>query len=178
AVLTSYHSILFVGPIGAYSFLNGSVSKSFRARNWTIFAFSAITGFVTLAAFKLLLGQVDTEAVFTHAGLSNQSADPQRADFWYYFRWLHLNLSTGYFIAAMIGLVLIGFKEGKRGWYWLLAFWVPILILNLFIGYRRPRFMFFLFPLYVGAFSYALIEGIRFFRHWRKSWLHSAICVA
>lgn len=178
AVLTSYHSILFAGPIGAYSFLNGSVSKPFRKRNWMIFAISAVTGFATLAAFKLLLGQVDTEAVFTHAGLGNQAADPQRADLWYYFRWLHLNLSTGYFIAAMVGFVLIGLKEGKRGWYWVLAFWVPILILNFFIGYRRPRFMFFLFPLYVGAFSYAIVEGLKFLRHWRKSWIHAAVCAA
>lgn len=178
AVLTSYHSILFVGPIGAYSILNGGVSRPFRKRSLLVFAISAVTGVVTLVAFKLLLGQVDTEAVFTHAGLGDSGADPQRADLWYYFRWLHLNLSTGYFIAAMVGFALIAIKEGKRGWYWVLAFWVPILILNFFIGYRRPRFMFFLFPLYVGAFSYALVEGVRFMRHYRKSWVRATVCAA
>lgn len=177
AILTSYHSILFLGSTGAYSALNGLGSKPFRRINWSVTMISAATGIVTLVAFKLLLGQVDTEAVFTHAGLGNQAADPERADLFYYFRWLYLNLSAGYFIAAMAGFVLVGYKEGKRGWYWALAFWVPILVLNFFIGYRRPRFMFFLFPIYVGAFSYSIVEGIRFLRHIRRSWLHMAVCV-
>jgi 4-amino-4-deoxy-L-arabinose transferase-like glycosyltransferase len=157
AVLTSYHSILFLGSVGGFAVLMALNERSLKSR-WTIVvAVITVVGLVTLASFAGLMNPLDKEAVLDRGGLGGQMADQERAVRGYYFNWLRLNLSTGFFILAFFGFGVMLYRGKREGLYAVLAFWVPMLILTFLIGYRRPRFMFFVYPMYVVAWSYALV---------------------
>lgn len=156
-VLTSFHSILFLGPLGAYVLLMGFLQRTLKSR-WTVLVcLVGLAGVVTLISYFFLMNPLDREAVFERGGLGGRVADVERASRLYYTLWLQENLSVGFFILALFGFAAMVFREGRRGAFMALAFWVPIVVLTFFIGYRRPRFMFFAFPFYVAAFSYGLV---------------------
>jgi uncharacterized membrane protein len=156
-ILTSFHSILFLGGIGAYAVLMAVLEKSWRSK-WVWFTVGiGVVGLLTIASFTGLMNPLDKEAVVDRGGLGGQIVDPERAARQYYALWLRLNHSAGLYALAMVGFAAMMVKEKRKGLYVTLAFWIPILILTFFIGYRRPRFMFFAFPFYVAAFSYALV---------------------
>lgn len=160
AVLTSYHSILFLGSIGGYAILIGLHQRQWKSRWSVAVAIITLVGLLSLASFAGLMNPLDKGAVIDRGGLGGQMSDLERMDRAYYFTWLRLNLSTGFFILALVGFVTMLIRRGREGLYTALAFWVPILILTFLIGYRRPRFMFFAYPIFVAAWSYALASFI------------------
>ena len=157
SILTSFHSILFLGGIGAYAIFMGLRQRRLKS-GWTaLVAGIGGAGILSLAGLALLMNNLDREAVLDRGGLGGQIVDLGRAHRLYYTHWLRLNLSNGFFALAMFGFAAMLIKEGRRGLYAALAFWAPIVILTFLIGYRRPRFMFFVFPFYVAASSYAMV---------------------
>ena len=148
-----------------YVMLMAVLEKSWRSK-WVWYTVGiGMVGLLTIASFTGLMNPLDKQAVVDRGGLGGHIVDPERAARQYYALWLRLNHSMGFYILAMIGFVTMLVKEKRKGFYVMLAFWIPILILSFFIGYRRPRFMFFAFPFYVAAFSYALVV----FGSWLKT---------
>ncbi len=157
SILTSFHSILFLGGIGAYAIFMGLWGRRLRSRWTALVGGIGGAGILALVGFAFLMNDLDREAVWERGGLGGQIVDAGRAHRFYYTHWLRLNLSNGFFAMAVFGFAAMLVKEGRRGLYAALAFWAPIIILTFFIGYRRPRFMFFVFPFYVAASSYAMV---------------------
>ena len=171
SILTSFHSILFLGGIGAYAILMMLEGRRFKSR-WTVLvAGIGAAGVLTLAGLALLMNNLDREAVLDRGGLGGQIVDLGRAHRMYYTHWLRLNLSNGFFIMALFGFAAMLIKERRRGLYAALAFWAPILILTFLIGYRRPRFMFFAFPFYIAASSYAIVVLVDWLRKPKPGWV-------
>jgi 4-amino-4-deoxy-L-arabinose transferase-like glycosyltransferase len=169
AVLTSYHSILFLGAAGLFAGI-GWLTETDRRRFWSIVLVGlTLLGVGTLLAFSGLMNPLDRQAVFDRGGLGGQIVDPLRSTRGYYTLWLRQNLSVGFFLVAMAGTGALLVREGKRGWLTILAFWVPVLILTFLIGYRRPRFMYFAFPFYIAAIAYALWMVPLLFRRLRAT---------
>lgn len=156
-VLSSFHSLLVLGPLGAYAGLMLLYTRALRSRWTAALALCGLAGIGTLAALWFNPNPVDQAAVF-QTGLGGYMPDPQRLVRLFYIRWLQDNLSLGFLLLALAGTALVCWKEKRRGLYLTLAFWVPLFILTFLIGYRRPRFMYFAFPLYVALFSYALVQ--------------------
>lgn len=172
-VLASFHSVLFGAAIAAYGGIVGvwraytaPPGTGFAARwlnRWLGMAGAALgAAGLTLLALRLTLNEIDQSAVFA-TGIGGVQLDPQRVDRWYYLRWLWNNLSIGYFLAACAGTVIAVRKEGARGLYLALAFWAPALVLTFLIGYRRPRFLFFAYPVYTALGAAAIV--------WAGGWL-------
>lgn len=156
AVLTSYHSILFLGGVGAFAVMCWIVDRR-QNRLWLVSSgVVGVLGVLTLLSFSGLMNPLDREAVFDRGGLGGAMVDPLRSARGYYTLWLRQNLSIGFFIVAVAGSIALPIREGRRGWFALAAFWIPLAILTFLIGYRRPRFMFFIYPLYVAMYAYAL----------------------
>ncbi len=176
-VMTSLHSILFVTAPGVMALRDFLFDARNRRRHFAVGVFWAVMGLATLVGYKYLLSAIDQSVIFTFVGFDMIGSDADRADRWYYFRWLMLNHSIGYFVLAMVGSALIALKWKRPGLFWVVAFWVPILVLNFYVGYKRPRFMFFLFPLYIGAASYGLMAMLGYIRRRDRTWLHVSICV-
>ncbi len=187
-VLTSLHSILFLAPIGTYAFfmlVYDTPRRAPQARGlrrllsrWTLACvIVAAAGLITLIAYRLLLPEADSLAVFQDAGIGMGILEGLRAVRFYYFKWLWQNLSLGFFILAMAGYVLMSLREGRRGLFAALCFWAPVLVLTFLVSYRRPRFMFFAFPFYAAAYSYGLLRLICFVAKARQSWLHGATAI-
>lgn len=170
AILSSYHSILFLGGIGGYTILLGLHRRERKSR-WVV-ATIAITmvGILTLAVFPLLMNQLDKGAVMDRGGIGGKILDTARSHRNYYMLWLRLNLGTGFYIMSLIGFGAMLAQEKRKGLYLSLAFWVPILILTFLIGYRRPRFMYFAYPAYVIAWSYGLVWITTWFVKRKKPW--------
>lgn len=155
ALLTSFHSILFLGPIGLFAIVM-TIQDSADRRKWALMvAAITVAGVVTLVSYSGLMNTLDRGAVFDRGGLGGQIVDDERAKRTYYVHWLSLNHSQGFIIMALAGTAGMLALKGRKGAYAALAFWVPIVLLTFFIGYRRPRFMFFAFPMYLVAVSYA-----------------------
>lgn len=172
AIFTSFHSILFLGPIGGYAILMWIASPPHRKKSAVAIGLCLITGLLTLAALYLNPNKADQQAVFS-TGLGGTLPDPQRLLRWSYLRFLWENLSIGFLLATFIGTALALYQEKRRGLFAVLAFWIPLLILTFLIGYRRPRFLFFAFPFYLCLSSYGIIQLLRFTRHFKKSVLHA-----
>lgn len=191
-VFSSYHSILSLGTVGAYAaFLvccswatrSGKIQSIVSAaseetsRRWMLGGFLALgicllLGIITLAVLTLNPNPVDRAAVF-ESGLGGRFPDPQRMLRWYYIRWLRENLSIGFLALALAGAVLAPWREGRRGLFVSLGFWMPILVLTFLVGYRRDRFMFFVFPCHAALFSYALLCLLKQIAQFRRSWAHA-----
>ncbi len=103
--------------------------------------------------------------------------DPQRLIRFYYFHWLGWNLSLGYLVLAFAGTFLLPWLERRRGLFLALAFWTPLLVLTFLVGYRRPRFMYFAFPLYTVLFSYSLVRLAAWLPRFRRSPAHAAVAL-
>lgn len=166
AISVSFHSVLFLAPMGAYAGTLALRKGLFRSR-WGLAAGSvALVVGLTALFFFLSFGEMDRLAVFKLGGLGGHLPswyeDHVRSDRFFYLRWMQRNLSTGFFYAAVLGTGLLLLREGNRGLYAVLCFWAPVLVLTYLIGYRRPRFMFFCFPFYGVLFGYALMVMLRF----------------
>lgn len=163
AVLSSFHSILFLGGVGGYVILRALYAREWSSRWVAATAAITVVGLLTIALFPLLMNELDRGAIVDRGGLGGEIQDVHRAHPNYYMLWLRLNLSNGFYAMAVLGFGAMLANERRKGLYATLAFWVPIVILTFLIGYRRPRFMFFAYPLYVMAWSYAVV--------WITTWL-------
>ena len=176
-LLAGPHSIFFLGPAGAYAGFHFLQTCKLKSR-WTVLvAAIAAAGVLTLAGHILTLPQAEYDAIFKEAQIGGQPPNPldyDQSDTLYYFRFFTNNLSTGYFVLACVGFVWMTVREGRRGLFAALAFLVPILVLNFLIGYRRHRFIFFAYPFYVAAFSYAAVRLSVFVATSRRSWMRMA----
>ncbi|MCX5771458.1 MAG: glycosyltransferase family 39 protein [Candidatus Hydrogenedentes bacterium] len=157
---TSLHSVLFLAPVVAYGALMAAYERRPVSR-WSAYAGAAAAiGVATMAVYWLTLPKADSDAIFTSAGIGLQVRGSETPVL-YYVNWLRENLGTGFFILALAGTVLLPLRERRRGAYSALAFWAPVLAMTFLLGYRRHRFMFFAYPMYVAAFSYAVVVGAR-----------------
>ncbi len=176
-LLTGPHSIFFLGPAGVYLGIRFLQSRKLKSR-WTVLLGTVIVlGVLTLAGHALTLPKAEFDAIFKEAQIGGKPPDMRdhdQSDMLYYFRFFTNNLSTGYFLLACVGFLWMAGREGRRGVYVALAFLVPILVLNFLIGYRRHRFIFFAYPFYVAAFSYALVRCAAFLATARRSWIRMA----
>ena len=177
AVLTSFHSSLFLGALGAFAAAMLLYERKWKSR-WTVICVAlAVAGAVTLVALAGLMNPLDRGAVVDRGGLGGGIVDAERAVRTYYTHWLRLNLSTGFYILALFGFAAMIYRERSRGLYAALAFWIPIAVLTLFIGYRRPRFMFFAYPFYVAAYAYAATVLFPWLVKPKRDWLSRAAWV-
>jgi len=170
AVFTALHSVLFLGPIGAYAALMAVRDERVRARAAMVCCAAAVAGALTMLGYRLFLPYGDAMAVFKEVGIGGKLTDAARGGRSFYLRWLWQNLSTGFFGLAMVGFALMVWRERRRGLWAALAFWAPVGALTFLIAYRRPRNMYFAFPFYVAAFSYGLVQIARFMTTARRSW--------
>ena len=181
-LLSGPHSVFFLAPIGVYAGLHVLRERRVRSRWFLMLAGVTLLGVVTVAGHALTLPQAEYDAIFKEAQIGGPPPDPSdrdQSDSLYYFRFFTNNLSTGYFILACAGFVMMGIKEGRKGVFAAVAFLVPILVLNYLIGYRRHRFIFFAYPFYVAAFSYAIVRLATFLPTFRRSWPRAvaALCI-
>ena len=231
AVLTAFHSIFFLAPLGLYAFLTSAWDRGRRVP-WSVLTCGAvlvlccglalkvsftlllvvlpplIAGFlvmlaanafgsrasavcwltallilITLAGFYHGLPKSDHDAIFKEGGLTGWDKpveeDRGRADTYYYPRFFANNLSRGFLALAVLGYAWMIVAEGRRGLYVALAFLTPMALLS-FIGYREHRFLFFAYPFYVAAHSYALVQLLRFLATVRQAkwrWAVTAVIV-
>jgi 4-amino-4-deoxy-L-arabinose transferase-like glycosyltransferase len=159
-VLTALHSTLFTVTVGVNGAIRALAERRVRSRGAAVFAIAVLAGAVTTGVYLASLPQADYDAIFKEGGIggntADRSIDPQRSERAFYFIFLAFNLSVGYLLLAALGFVLMVGKEGRRGLYVALAFWIPLFALTFLIGYRRYRFMYFAYPLYVAAHAYAM----------------------
>ncbi|MCC6698205.1 MAG: glycosyltransferase family 39 protein [Candidatus Hydrogenedentes bacterium] len=181
-LLSGPHSVFFLAPVGAYAGLHVLRERCVKSRWFLMAAAVVLLGVLTVTGHFLTLPQAEFDATFKDAQIGGSPPDPgdrDQSDRLYYFRFFTNNLSTGYFILACVGFVWMVVKEGRRGVFTAIAFLAPILVLNFLIGYRRHRFIFFAYPFYVAAFSYALVRLAAFLPSFRRSWPRAvaAVCV-
>jgi len=177
AVLTSYHSLLFLGPLGIYALALLVIDADRRRGRAVDLAALTASGGVAVALAFFLMNPVDRDAVLGDGKLGGALVESARAVRWYYLTWLRENLSLGVFIVALGGFVWM-LTRGRPGVYAALAFWVPLLLLTFLVGYRRPRFLFFAYPLYVAAFAYGLTGIGHILNAYRRSLLHALAAAA
>ncbi len=182
-ILSSYHSILFLGASGAFVLiilciqcLNGNKIHINTSVCVGYIMICIVLGTLTLVALYFNPNPADQSAIF-ETGLGGKLPDPQRLVRWYYLRWTKDNLSLGFLLLAFLGTAWMIIKERPNGLYVALSFWAPVLILTFLIGYRRERFMFFAFPCYAALFSYAVVQMVAFLFRFRNSTLHMALSV-
>ena len=160
---TAFHLILAIGPVGAYAGLRWFAERRVASRWTAALVLCTLLGVLSILFLVYNPNPVDRSAVFG-TGLGGRLMDPQRVVRDYYFRWLLENLSLGYFLVALFGFASF-FGKGWRGAYLVFAFWVPVLLLTFFMGYRRDRFMYFAFPFYGMAAAYGLTQLARVGRY-------------
>ena len=154
---TSLHSLLFLAGIGAYAFCMMLFDPPDRKR-WLIWWLASCLVFALSVFFYwLTLPQMDASIVFSPIATEG-------VPWLYYLDWLAGNLGATFFILALAGTVLLLYREKREGLYTALCFWGPVLVLSVFITYRKHRFMYFAFPFYGVLFSYALIRMSAFVR--------------
>lgn len=166
---TSLHSVLFLGPLAGYSALMVVLDRKRRCYWLPIAGASCATGVATMVIYRLTLPAADIGAVFTNAGLGATSLLSGNVDVPYYFAWLWNNLGSGFLLLATLGFALMLVRKGRGGLFAALGFLAPVLALTFLVAYRRHRFMYFAYPMYVAAFSYAACELGRFVWHARRS---------
>ncbi len=159
-VLTALHSTLFTVTVGVNGAMQSLAERRLRSRGTIVFACAVLAGAITTVVYLGLLPQADYDAIFKEGGIGGATSkphlDPERSARAFYFIFFAYNLSIGYLMLALLGFVLMVGREGRRGVYVALAFWIPLFALTFLIGYRRYRFMFFAYPLYVAAHAYAM----------------------
>jgi 4-amino-4-deoxy-L-arabinose transferase-like glycosyltransferase len=175
-ILTSFHSILYLGPIGLFALGLGWRDRDRDLRwAWAVGA-CMMLGLLTILCFWLNPNPVDRAAVF-QTGLGGTLVDHTRADRFYYFRFLANNLSLGYFLVAAVGAASLMARRDRNSLWMLAAFLVPVLVLTYLVGYRRFRFMFFAYPIYVMISAHGLVILFAALRAYRRSVVHALIAV-
>jgi hypothetical protein len=172
-VLTSFHSILFLGAVGGYAILRTLAARQWKSRYVTTIATCTILGVLSILWFRFNPNPVDRAAVF-QTGLGGTLLDYLRADRYFYFRFLANNLSSGFLLLAVLGTGLLLSTRDRKGLFIVLVFWIPVLVLTFFVGYRRPRFMYFAYPFYVMLSSVGLVGLVCLASKWKRSWLNGA----
>lgn len=177
-VLTSIHSVLFLAPVAVYAALRAAWDRRLWSRWVLACVLIAVLGATALGLYFLLAPPVDRSTVFERSGVGGRTVlseeDHVRSLRFYYLHWLNNNLSTGFLLLGLAGSMAVLVREGHRGLFAWLAFWGPFLILTYLVGYRRERFLFFAYPFLVTAQAYAIVEGMRFLKTWRRSWTRTA----
>lgn len=180
-VLTALHSALFTVAVGVNGAIQSIAERRLRSRGTAVFVCAVLAGAITTLVYFGLLPQADFDAIFTSGGIGGDTSkahlDPQRSARAFYFIFLAFNLSSGYLLLAGLGFVLMVGKEGRRGIYVAMAFWIPLFALTFLIGYRRYRFMFFAYPMYVAAHAYAMCWMSQFVWRARGNALRSLLAV-
>jgi hypothetical protein len=175
-MLTSVHSLVFLAPVAGYAAVRAVAARRLSSK-WTVYCLAAAAiGAVATGLYYAAAMPVDRIAVVDNAGLGGGTVTPGdhvRSIPLYYLHWLNNNLSAGFLLLGLVGSVALLAREGHRGLLVFLAFWGPFLVLSYLIGYRRARFLFFAYPFLVAAQAYAIVEGARFLKTWRKSWIHA-----
>lgn len=173
ALLTSYHSMLFLSSLGMIAGLTMFYQRQWKSR-WVVATGGiALLCVLSFWAVGLLMNTLDHGAVVDGGNFGGMLTDTSRDIRDYYLYWLRMNLSVGFYGLALIGFVGMVLKPSKKNLFVLIAFWTPLLLLTFFVGYRRPRFMFFIYPLYVVAWSYALVQIVVWLRQpkiFRRRW--------
>jgi 4-amino-4-deoxy-L-arabinose transferase-like glycosyltransferase len=174
SILVSLHSVLFLAPMGLYAGFMFLRERQIRSRWFVAGVVVGILGAVTLLGYWLSLPKHDAMAIFKE---SQGKFDASRPQTFFYLWWFQANLGTGFFIASMAGFALMLWREGRRGVFTALAFWIPLCILNFLIAYRYERFMFFIYPVFIASYAYAIVAGVQFCRTWRQTWWRTALCI-
>ena len=154
---TSLHSILFLVGMGAYAFCMLFLDRTHWKRWLTGWLMATLTFACSVLFYWLTLPQMDASIVFS-------PIETEGVPWLYYLEWLSGNLGTAFFLLAVAGTVLLVWQKKREGLYTALCFWGPLLILSIFITYRKHRFMYFAFPFYTILFSYALFWMTGFVR--------------
>ena len=175
-VLTSFHSILYLGPIGAYAIIQALLEKKWRSRFTATIAVCTLLGVLSILWFRFNPNPVDRAAVF-ETGIGGLLLDYLRTDRYFYLRFLANNLSSGFLLLAFAGTGLLLWRTTPEKRLVVLAFWVPVLILTFLVGYRRPRFMFFAYPFYVLLSSVGLVSVVTLALRGRRSLLHGLVAL-
>ena len=181
AVITAQTSILFLGPVGGFVILQMLIERRMDRRSMVALCLVTLMGVLTIVGYLLFLPELDKQVIFRDSRLGGdfdvEYMSHELKVRHYYLQWLYQNLGMGFFLLAMLGFILMPAREGKRGLYVALAFWVPILVLTFLLGHRWSRFMYFTFPYYVAAFSYAIVQLWGFVRRSDRSWAHGLASV-
>ncbi|MBI1318166.1 MAG: hypothetical protein GC168_04335 [Candidatus Hydrogenedens sp.] len=177
-VLSTFHAILFLGPVGGFALLMAASERRWRTR-WTAgIALCGIVGTATLGALLYNPNPADKQAVFSNARIGGELEDPNRLERDYYGAWLRDNLSTGVWLAAIVGTLALAWRRDRKALFAVLAFWVPLLVLTFLIGYRRPRFLYFAYPVYVLLSTYGIWTLARWCWLWRAHWIWAPVSLA
>lgn len=161
-MLCSFHSILFLGApllFAACLLLPGLVQRQpitrlLASRPGRVLIAGTVLGGITALALYLNPNPVDQQAVFH--GLGTELIDPARNQRDYYLRWLGENLGAGCLLIAIVGGMALAWRRDRAALFAVLAFVVPLVVLTFFIGYRRPRFLFFAYPFYAVLLAYGI----------------------
>lgn len=175
-LLTSFHSILYLGPPGAFAIVGLFRERAVKSRYSAAIATCTLLGLLTIAFFYLNPNPVDRAAVF-ETGIGGRLLDQLRTDRYYYFRFLGGNLSLGFFLLALFGSAVLLLRRDPKTFWLLLAFWVPVLVLTYLVGYRRHRFMFFTYPSYIMIYAYGLVMLLGVVRMYRRSLIHGVVAL-
>lgn len=175
AMLTSYHSVLFLAPVGAFLGLRLLTHRQ-RADVLRLVAVF-IAGLAAFGIMRLLMNPTDVQATTTHSGLGLHLGTLFTWNRWYYLTWLGQNLSTGFLLLLFPGTFILLLRHGWRGVYWTLAFWAPLLALTVFLDYRWSRFLFFAYPGLVLLQAVALVALFRAIARFREGLLHAAFAL-
>lgn len=180
-LLAGPQTIFFLGPIGAYAMCRWLGERKLRTRWTALILICGVLGASTILGYYLSLPKAEHDALFKESlrrELPQEGAlvDHDQTDSWYYFRFYMNNLSSGFFAVACLGIALLVARGGKEGLFVVLAFVIPLLVLNYGIpGNRRYRFLFFAYPFYVAACAYAIWFLAKFVRESRAALWRMAI---
>ena len=173
-LLAGPQTIFFLGPIGAFAACRWLMKRQLRSRWIALLLICGLLGVATLAGYYLTLPRAEHDAIFKEALKTNAPdgalIDHDQLDTLYYFRFYTNNLSSGFFVLACAGFVLMLARGGRQGLFVALAFVVPLLILNFCFPHdRRYRFLFFAYPFYVAACAYGAVHLAHFVQTSRQS---------
>ncbi len=175
---TAFHSILFLGPILAYTFLHALWFRADRKTMTAILMGAGVLVAITFVGYFISLPQADRDAIFAMGsvagGIGDEEIyrwrDPIREDKLFYGQWLMRNHSVGFLLLAILGAMALPMVKGRRGLFTVIAFAVPFIALSFLITYRRPRFIYFAFPFYLALSSFAFCVLCAFMARCREHW--------
>ncbi|MCC6797814.1 MAG: glycosyltransferase family 39 protein [Candidatus Hydrogenedentes bacterium] len=180
-LLAGPQTIFFLGPIGAYAACRWLGVRRFCSRWSALIVICGILGAGTIAGYYVSLPKAEHDAMFKESlreGLPQEGAlvDHDQSDSLYYIRFYTNNLSSGFFTVACLGFGLFLARGRRQGLLILLAFIVPLILLNYGIpSNRRYRFLFFAYPFYVAACAYGICFLATFVRDSRNAAWRMAI---
>lgn len=175
SVAISLQSVVFVVPVAAIAGTRLIAERKIRSRWTLIIAACVLVGAATVLYYQLTLTPVERHTVFQTAAVGGQAVsdfhhDPYRGRYVYYFDFFARNLSVGLLVCMFAGSLLMVLRERQGGMFAFLSLWAPLLFMAFLIGYRRARFVFFLYPFYCAALCYAIYCIASFLAKPQKSW--------